>query len=152
MEDRDPWETEPEWTGLGGSEAVSISEDDVNMADKSPRKIVKLVTREKPKAKLGKPLMIRDLVRAQVRAENQLNTPGLKKRKLTDDGNGYVLWYHTKMVNAHWMTDRRQKGLSRNLVLGAVVMDSQSAQVSWRMMTWRLSNRRGRRSKDKRVN
>jgi hypothetical protein len=49
------------------------------------------------KAKSKKPLMIRDLVKAQIHADNQSGTLGSKKRKLTNDGDRYVLQYHSKL-------------------------------------------------------
>ena len=49
---------------------------------------------QKLKAGLKKPFIIRDLVKAQIRVDNQSNTFGTKKRKLTDDSDRCVLRYY----------------------------------------------------------
>ena len=74
---------------------MPVCEDDsVSEADKPSPKIMKSATQEKPKAKSKKPLMVRDLVRSQIRADSQLNTLGSKKRKLTSDGDRCIPKHH----------------------------------------------------------
>lgn len=71
------------------------------MVDEPSPATAKPVAQQKLKARPKKPLMIRDLVKAQISVDNESDTPGAKKRKPTSDGDRYVLQYHSKIVNAN---------------------------------------------------
>ncbi|KAF9790426.1 hypothetical protein BJ322DRAFT_1104082 [Thelephora terrestris] len=85
--DEDTWETESEWTGFGGNRATSINKDDMDVVNEPSPSVTKQAAQVTLKAKSKKPLMIRDLVKAQIHADNQSDTLVSKKRKLTNDGN-----------------------------------------------------------------
>lgn len=111
--EEDPWEDELEWTGFTDSGVPQTSEDDTDPMNEPIQPVTKPTGHAKLKPKPRKPLLVRDLVKMQIRKDNQSNALEPKKRKLTEDDDWCILFI-CESSNTDYRVGRQPKNLPRD--------------------------------------